>query len=44
MVRTNLSACAFKFGDRGGSFTDFTPASANRWRWSSLKQQLEFRV
>src|SRR5215831_18435423 len=22
IVRTNLSACAFKFGDRGGSFTD----------------------
>src|ERR1700682_3973361 len=28
MVRTNLSACAFRFGDRGGSFTDFTPTSA----------------
>ena len=27
-ARTNLSACAFRFGDRGGSFTDFTPTSA----------------
>ena len=28
MLRTNHSAWAFKFGDRGGSFTDSTPASA----------------
>src|SRR5580658_7110850 len=28
MLRTNRSAWAFKFGDRGGSFTDSTPASA----------------
>jgi integrase len=30
IVRTNRSAWAFKFGDRGGSFTDFTPLAANR--------------
>jgi hypothetical protein len=30
MVRTNLSACAFRFGDRGGSLTDFTPAPVRR--------------
>ena len=29
MLRTNLSAYAFRFGDRGGSFTDFTPTSAS---------------
>jgi hypothetical protein len=28
MLRTNLFAWAFKFGDRGGSFTDSTPVSA----------------
>jgi hypothetical protein len=28
MLRTNLSAWAFRFGDRGGSFTDSTPVSA----------------
>ena len=27
MLRTNLSACAFRFGDRGGSFTDPSGAS-----------------
>lgn len=28
MLRTNRSACAFRFGDRGGGFTGFTPAQA----------------
>jgi hypothetical protein len=27
MLRTKRSAWAFKFGDRGGSFTDSTPVS-----------------
>jgi hypothetical protein len=27
MVRTNRSACAFKFGERGGNFTDSTPCT-----------------
>jgi len=36
MVRTNLSAYAFKFGDRGGSFADFTPASASVFSNSAL--------
>src|SRR5437879_3524367 len=29
IVRTNLSAYAFKFGDRGGNLTDWMPASAS---------------
>jgi hypothetical protein len=28
MLRTNLSAWAFRLGDLGGSFTDFTPAAS----------------
>ena len=28
IVCTNLSACAWRFGERGGSLTDFTPTSA----------------
>src|ERR1051325_4520681 len=32
MVRTNLSANAFRFGDRGGSLTDLTPTPASRFR------------
>jgi len=36
MVRTNLSAYAFKFGDRGGSFADFTPTSASVFSNSAL--------
>jgi hypothetical protein len=29
MLRTNRSAWLFRFGDRGGSFTDFARASAS---------------
>jgi hypothetical protein len=29
MVLTNRSACGFKFGDRGGSCTDFTALAAS---------------
>jgi hypothetical protein len=29
MLLTNLSAWGFKFGDRGGNFTDFTPADSS---------------
>ncbi len=29
MVLTNRSAWGFKFGDRGGSFIDFTPLAAS---------------
>src|SRR5215470_602585 len=36
IVRTNRSACAFKLGLRGGSFTEATPASASRLRNSAV--------
>lgn len=29
MLRTKRSACAFRFGDLGGSFTDWTPVVRN---------------
>ena len=37
-VLTNLSACAFRFGDRGGSFTDLTPTSATMSKKSLPKK------
>src|SRR5262249_55872206 len=40
IVRTNRSACAFKLGLRGGSFTDATPASASRLRKLGRKQRI----
>jgi hypothetical protein len=36
MVLTDRSAWAFKFGDRGGSFTDFTPLTASVPRSSAV--------
>lgn len=36
MLLTNLSAWGFKLGDRGGSFTDFTPAASNVRRDSAV--------
>jgi len=32
IVRTNRSACAFKFGEDGGNFTDFTPTLPMNYR------------
>jgi hypothetical protein len=37
ILRTNRSAWAFRFGDRGGNFTDCTPALASMVRNSSVK-------
>jgi hypothetical protein len=36
MLRTNRSAWTFKFGDRGGIFTDSTPVSAIIFKNSSV--------
>src|SRR5262249_15962505 len=36
IVRTNRSVYAFRFGDRGGSFTDSIPCSANMVRNSRV--------
>jgi hypothetical protein len=36
IVLTNCSAYAFKLGDRGGNFTDFTPESARIRRNSAV--------
>src|SRR5262249_15014333 len=38
IVRTNLSAWAFKFGDRAGSFTDSIPCSASIVRNSRVQR------
>src|SRR5271156_1016575 len=42
MLRTNRSAWAFKFGDRGGSFTDSTPASAIIFKNSAVNRGSRF--
>ena len=48
IVRTNLSACAFRFGDRGGNFSDFTPAlpisSRNSAVNSGSRSWIRYRV
>src|SRR6516162_10738190 len=36
IVRTNLSAWAFRFGDLGGNFTDFTPMLPRSSRISAV--------
>ena len=38
MLRTNLSACAFRFGDRGGNLTDSTSKSATMFRNSAVNR------
>src|ERR1700733_12584104 len=42
MLRTNRSAWAFRFGDRGGSFTDSTSASAIIFRNSAVNSGSRF--
>ena len=38
MLRTNLSACAFRFGDRGGNLTDSASKSATMFRNSVVNR------
>ena len=52
MVRTNLSAWAFRMGDLGGNFTDFTPtlprisrnSSVNKGSRSWIRYRLPWRM